>query len=82
METFQILTEAYGDKTSSCACVFEGHKWFPEVRNSVEDGEQAGSPRKPILPQLKMFRQNGESPEEPSKTLVPELLPAMAAPNA
>ncbi|GFV28660.1 hypothetical protein TNCV_3986101 [Trichonephila clavipes] len=36
----------------------------------------------PILLQLKRFRKTGESDEGSSKSLVPELLPAMAAPNA
>ncbi|GFX84702.1 hypothetical protein TNCV_725091 [Trichonephila clavipes] len=70
---FQILTEAYGDKTLSYAHVFEWHKWFSGGRDSVVDDERAGRP--------KGSNKNGESPEEPFKTLVPELLPAMAATN-
>ncbi|GFV06743.1 hypothetical protein TNCV_1611561 [Trichonephila clavipes] len=39
--------------------------------------------REPILPQLKRFRhKNGKSCKGTSKTLVPELLPAMATSNA
>ncbi|GFW32274.1 hypothetical protein TNCV_674331 [Trichonephila clavipes] len=38
--------------------------------------------REPILPQGKGSGKNGESPDGPSKNLVPEPLPAMAEPNA
>ncbi|GFV66695.1 hypothetical protein TNCV_2595151 [Trichonephila clavipes] len=48
------------------------------------NGEEtlSGAWMEPLLPQLKKFRKNGESPEGPPKTLVPELLLAIAIPNA
>ncbi|GFW25768.1 hypothetical protein TNCV_1310291 [Trichonephila clavipes] len=63
-----MLTEAYGDKTLPRACVFEKYKWFSGERDNVEDDEHAGRPR--------------QKPVGPSKNLVPELLPAVTAPNA
>ncbi|GFV47825.1 hypothetical protein TNCV_4803141 [Trichonephila clavipes] len=53
--------------------VFEWHKRFPGGRDSEEDIERAGRPRG--------SGKNGKPPEESSKTLVPELLPAMLTPN-
>ncbi|GFV91874.1 uncharacterized protein TNCV_2975451 [Trichonephila clavipes] len=44
-KAFPILTEAYGDKTLSRACVFEWHKRFSGERYSVEDVKRAGRPR-------------------------------------
>ncbi|GFS52146.1 hypothetical protein TNCV_1105351 [Trichonephila clavipes] len=44
-KTFQILSESYGNETLSCAHVFEWHKRFSGVINSVEDDEPAGRPR-------------------------------------
>ncbi|GFV42062.1 hypothetical protein TNCV_2452341 [Trichonephila clavipes] len=43
-KTFEILPEAYGDETLSREHVFERHKWFPEIRDGVEEDERAGSP--------------------------------------
>ncbi|GFT13978.1 hypothetical protein TNCV_2616061 [Trichonephila clavipes] len=39
-----MLSEAYGDKILSRACVFEWHKRFLGGRDSVEDDEPAGYP--------------------------------------
>jgi hypothetical protein len=39
METFQLLTEAYGEECMSCAHVSEWHKRFLEGRESVEDDD-------------------------------------------
>jgi hypothetical protein len=36
METFQLLTEAYGEECMSRASVFEWHKRFLEGRESVK----------------------------------------------
>ncbi|GFX41788.1 hypothetical protein TNCV_389011 [Trichonephila clavipes] len=46
METFQILTEANGNETSSRAHMFEWPKRFSWGRDSVEDDERASYPRK------------------------------------
>jgi len=35
MDTFQLLTEAYGEDCMFCPCVFEWHKWFLEGRETV-----------------------------------------------
>jgi len=45
METFQLLTEAYGEGCMSHACVFEWHKWFLEGRGSLKDDDRPGHPR-------------------------------------
>jgi len=45
METFQLLTEAYGAYCMSRAHVFEWHKRFSESRESVKDDDHPGSPR-------------------------------------
>ncbi|GFU56533.1 uncharacterized protein TNCV_2773141 [Trichonephila clavipes] len=44
-ETFQILTEAYGDETLSSTHVFEWYKMFSGERVSVGDDDPAGHPR-------------------------------------
>jgi hypothetical protein len=44
-ETFQLLTEAYGEDCMSCARVFEWHKRFSEGRESVKDDDCPGRPR-------------------------------------
>jgi hypothetical protein len=44
-ETFQLLTEAYGEDCISCAHVFEWHKRFSEGRESVKDDDRPGRPR-------------------------------------
>jgi len=44
-ETFQLLTEAYGEDCMSRACVFEWHKRFSEGRESLKDDECPGRPR-------------------------------------
>ncbi|GFW26297.1 hypothetical protein TNCV_4423441 [Trichonephila clavipes] len=59
-----MLTEAYEDNTLSRACVLEWHQWFSGGRDGMEEDEHAGH-----------SRQNGESAEGPSKTLIPELSP-------
>ena len=45
METFQLLTEAYGEDCMSHAHVFEWHKQFSEGRESVKDDDGSGCPR-------------------------------------
>jgi len=44
-ETFQLLTEAYGEDCMSRAHVFELHKRFSEDRESVKDDDRPGRPR-------------------------------------
>ena len=44
-ETFQLLTEDYGEDCMSRARVFEWHKRFSEGRESVKDVDRAGRPR-------------------------------------
>jgi transposase len=44
-ETFQLLTEAYGEDCISRARVFEWHKRFSEGRESVKDDDRPGRPR-------------------------------------
>ena len=44
-ETFQLLTEAYGEDCMSRARVFEWHKRFSEGRESVKDDDRPGRPR-------------------------------------
>ncbi|GFY11145.1 hypothetical protein TNCV_4471311 [Trichonephila clavipes] len=43
------VTEAYGDETLSRVYVFEWHKRVLEERDSVEDDERAGRPRKTLV---------------------------------
>ena len=45
METFQLLTEAYGENCVSCARLFEWPKQFLEGRESVKDDDRPGRPR-------------------------------------
>ena len=47
-ETFQLLTEAYGEDRVSCACMFEWHKRFLEGRESLKDVDPPGHPRKAV----------------------------------
>ena len=42
METFQLLTEVYGEE--SCARVFEWHKRFSERRESLKDDDRPDRP--------------------------------------
>ena len=44
-ETFQLLTEAYGEDYMSRARVFEWHKRFSEGRESVKDDDRPCRPR-------------------------------------
>ncbi|XP_042236972.1 protein GVQW3-like [Homarus americanus] len=44
-ETFQLLTEAYGEDCMSRARVFEWHKRFSEGRETVKDDDRPGRPR-------------------------------------
>ena len=44
-ETFQLLTEAYGEDCMSRAPVFEWHKRFSEGRESVNDDDRPDHPR-------------------------------------
>jgi len=44
-ETFQLLTEAYGDDCMSRARVSEWHKRFSVGRESVKDDDRPGRPR-------------------------------------
>jgi len=44
METFHLLTEAYGEDRMSHACVFEWHKRFLEGRESLKDDDHPGRP--------------------------------------
>jgi hypothetical protein len=39
-ETFQLLTEAYGEECMSPARVFEWHKRFSEGRESMKDDDR------------------------------------------
>jgi hypothetical protein len=41
-ETFQLLTEAYGEDRMSRARAFEWHKRFSESRESVKDDDRPG----------------------------------------
>jgi len=43
-ETFDSLTEAYGDATLSRTMVFKWHKAFKEGRENVEDDPRSGRP--------------------------------------
>jgi len=43
-ETFQLLTEAYGEDCMSRARVFEWHKRLLEGRESVKDDDHPGHP--------------------------------------
>ena len=43
-ETFDSLTEAYGDATLSRTMVFKWHKAFREGRENVEDDPRSGRP--------------------------------------
>jgi len=47
-ETFQLLTEAYGEDCMSRARVFVWHKLFSELRESLKDDERPGRPRTAI----------------------------------
>ena len=44
IETFDSLTEAYGDATVSRTMVFKWHKAFKESRENVEDDPLSGRP--------------------------------------
>ena len=44
METFQLLTEPYGEDCMSHACVFEWHKRFSEGRESLKDDDHPCRP--------------------------------------
>jgi len=44
-ETFQLLTEAYGEDFMSPARVFEWHKLFSEDRESLKDDDRPDRPR-------------------------------------
>ena len=48
-ETFQLLTEAYGEDCMSRARVFEWHKQFSEGRESVKDDDRPGRPRTAVF---------------------------------
>jgi hypothetical protein len=41
-ETFQLLTEVYGEECMSRALVFERHKRFSEGREDVKDNDRPG----------------------------------------
>ena len=43
-ETFQLLTEAYGEDRMSRACMFEWHKQFSEGRETLRDDDRPGCP--------------------------------------
>ena len=45
METFQLLTEAYGEDCMSRARLFEWHERFSEGRESLKDDDHPGRPR-------------------------------------
>ena len=45
-ETFDSLTEAYGDATLSRTMVFKWHKAFKEGRENVEDDPRSGRRKK------------------------------------
>jgi hypothetical protein len=48
-ETFQLLTEAYGEDCMSRARVFEWYKRFSEGRESVKDDDRPGRPRTAVF---------------------------------
>jgi hypothetical protein len=48
-ETFQLLTEAYGEDCMSRARVFEWHERFSEGRESVKDDDRPGRPRTDVF---------------------------------
>ena len=50
METFQLLTEAYGEDCMSRARVFEWYKRFSEGRESLKDDDRPGRPHAQLLP--------------------------------
>ena len=45
METFQLLTEAYGEDFMSRACVFKRHKRYSEGKERMKDNDRPGHPR-------------------------------------
>jgi len=49
-ETFQLLTEAYGENCMFRARVFEWHKRFSEGRESLKDDDRPGRPHAQLLP--------------------------------
>ena len=49
-ETFQLLTEAYGEDCMFRARVFEWHKRFSEGRESLKDDDRPGRPHAQLLP--------------------------------
>jgi len=44
MDTFQLLTEPYGEDCMSRPRVFKCHKWFLEGREIVKDDDHPGHP--------------------------------------
>jgi hypothetical protein len=48
METFQLLTEAYGEECMSRVRIFEWHKQFSEGRESVKDDDCPGRPHRAV----------------------------------
>ncbi|GFW93487.1 hypothetical protein TNCV_46901 [Trichonephila clavipes] len=74
-KTFQLPTEAYGDKILPGAHAFEWYNRFSGGRVSGEEDEPAGRPSG------RGSGKNRISPTGTSKTLVPKLLPGMAVRN-
>ena len=54
-ETFQLLTEAYGEDCMYRAGVFEWHKRFSEGRESVKDDDRPGRPRTDVFFDIQGF---------------------------
>jgi hypothetical protein len=44
-ETFQMISQAYGEEALACSAVFKWHNRFAQGRNSLEDDEHADRPR-------------------------------------
>jgi hypothetical protein len=47
-ETFQLLTEAYGEYYMYRVRVSKLHKRLSKIRESVEDGDRPGSPHEAV----------------------------------
>jgi transposase len=55
-ETFQLLTEAYGEDCMSHARVFAWHKRFSEGRESLKDDDRPGRPRTAVTDDIEKVR--------------------------
>ncbi|GFW31279.1 hypothetical protein TNCV_2578601 [Trichonephila clavipes] len=84
-KTFQILTEDYGEEILSRAHVREWYKRFQRegsVWKMVNQQVKSRLKRTHSTSFEEVQAKTENSPKGPLKSLVPELLPAMTAPNA